>query len=63
MIGLYAFLVLFVGVPLLVYLSDRRRRRRTQAELEDDAVRTARDGGLSVDSNLPAVGPPVGPLQ
>ena len=40
-------LVVLIGIPALIYLSESRRRRRTQAELDDDAVRVAlgeRDG-------------------
>jgi hypothetical protein len=44
-IGLLAIAVVFVGVPLLVWLSDWRRRRRTQEERDDAAVRSAREGG------------------
>src|SRR6478735_6051507 len=37
-----AVLVIFLGIPALVYLSDRRRQRRTQAERDDEAVRVAK---------------------
>jgi hypothetical protein len=44
MVGLYARLALFVGIPGLVLLADRRRRTRTRSEQEDEAVRIAREG-------------------
>jgi len=44
MIGLWFLLALFVGIPAVVYGSERLRRRRTQAELEDEEVRLAREG-------------------
>ena len=41
---IFVVFVVFVliGIPALVYLSERRRRRRTQLEREDEAVRVAR---------------------
>lgn len=44
-IGLTFLVALFVGVPALVFASERLRRRRSTAELEDEAVRRGRDGG------------------
>jgi hypothetical protein len=37
-VGLAFILALFLGIPAAVYVADRRRRVRTQAELENDAV-------------------------
>jgi hypothetical protein len=53
MIGLYALLALFVGIPALVFLSDRRRRKRTRAELEDEAVRAAQGAAEGPGSHEP----------
>ncbi len=53
MIGVFALLVVFVAVPGLVYLTDWRRRRRTKAELEEEAVRAARDAGEGPGSHEP----------
>ena len=36
--GLAFILAMFLGVPAIVDLLDRRRRKRTQEEIEDDAV-------------------------
>jgi hypothetical protein len=67
-IGLYAFLALFVGIPMLVYLADwRRRRRRTRDEIDAEAVRVAREGSDGPGDhepmapglpNIPLGGPP-----
>jgi hypothetical protein len=40
MVAVLAVLFVLVGIPALVYLSERRRR--TQAELDDAAVRSAK---------------------
>jgi hypothetical protein len=42
MIFVVFVVVVLIGIPALIYLSEWRRRRRTQAELDDDAVRVAR---------------------
>jgi hypothetical protein len=66
MIGLWFLLALFVGIPALVFGSERLRRRRTRAELEDEAVRRARVGGDGPGDHeplaptLPAGPPPTG---
>jgi hypothetical protein len=36
-VGLAFVLAVFLAVPAIVYLLDRRRRKRTQDEIEDDA--------------------------
>jgi hypothetical protein len=68
MIGLYAFAALFIGVPGLVYLADWRHRRRTAAEMEDEAVRAAQAGSEGPGAHEPVapalpptfLGPPGG---
>jgi hypothetical protein len=56
-VGLAFILAAFLGVPAVVFLVDRRRRRRTQAELEDEAVWAAQhDEGPG--SHEPVVLPP-----
>lgn len=66
-VGLYAFVALFLGVPILVYLADWRRRRRTRDEMDAEAVRIAREGSDGPGDhepiapglpNIPIGGPP-----
>jgi hypothetical protein len=42
MILVYAPVFVLIGIPAIVYVSDRSSRRRTRAELDDEAVRSAR---------------------
>ncbi|HET7428171.1 MAG TPA: hypothetical protein VFJ66_01865 [Gaiellales bacterium] len=66
MIGLTFLLALFVGIPAVVFASERMRRRRSAAELEDEAVRRARKGGEGPGDHeplaptLPTLPPPSG---
>jgi len=53
MIGLGFLAALFIGIPALVYASERLRRRRTKAELQDEAVRIARQGSESPGDHEP----------
>jgi hypothetical protein len=59
-IGLGFLLALVLGVPALFYLLDRRRRARTDAERDDDAVWAAQhhEGPGTHD---PLSGPPIQP--
>ena len=50
-----AVLVIFLGIPALVYLSDRRRQRRTQAERDDEAIRVAKGASDGPGNNEPAI--------
>ena len=50
-----AVLVVFLGIPALVYLSDRRRQRRTQAERDAEAVRAAKGASDGPGNNEPAI--------
>lgn len=52
MVAVLAVLFVLVGIPALVYLSERRRRR-TQAELDDAAVRSAKGGSEGPGSHEP----------
>jgi hypothetical protein len=61
MIGLWFLLALFVGIPAAVFASERLRRRRTQAELEDAAVQRARDGAEGPGDHEP-LSPALPPL-
>jgi len=36
--GLAFILAVFLGVPAIIYLLDRRRRKRTEVERDDDAI-------------------------
>ena len=60
MIGLTFLLALFVGIPAIVLASERMRRRRSTAELEDEAVWRARDGGEAPGDHEP-LAPPLPP--
>jgi len=64
MVAVLTVVFVLVGIPALVYLSERRRKRRTQAELEDEAVRAAKGVNEGPGSrervNLTR---PAGPLQ
>lgn len=51
MVAVLAVLFVLVGIPALVYLSERRRR--TQAELDDAAVRSAKGGSEGPGSHEP----------
>lgn len=62
MIAVAALLLVLIGVPALVYLSDRRRSRRTRAELDDEAVRVAKGADDGPGSNEPVRLPRRGPL-
>ncbi|HET7428537.1 MAG TPA: hypothetical protein VFJ66_03735 [Gaiellales bacterium] len=55
--GLAFVLAVFLGVPAIVYLLDRRRRKRTQEEIEEEAVWAAQhDEGPG--THEPLSGPP-----
>jgi hypothetical protein len=61
--GLVAIAVVFIGVPLLVWGSEWRRRRRTQEERDDAAIRSARDGATGPgdhEPNAPRLPPTLG---
>ena len=62
MIAVIAVLFVLLGIPTLVYLSDRRRQRRTQAERDDEAVRVAKGASDGPGNNEPPVLPRRGPL-
>jgi hypothetical protein len=59
-IGLTFLLALFVGIPAVVFASERMRRRRSTAELEDEAVRRARESGEGPGDHEP-LAPPLPP--
>jgi hypothetical protein len=62
LIGLTFILAVFLGVPAIVYLLDRQRRRRTEDERDDEAVWAAQhDEGPG--THEPTSGPRVGPLD
>jgi hypothetical protein len=64
MVAVLAVLFVLVGIPALVYLSERRRKRRTQAELDDEAVRAAKGVNEGPGSREPVnLTRPSGPLQ
>lgn len=50
-----AVIFVLLGIPALVYLSDRRRQRRTQAERDDEAVRVAKGASDGPGNNEPAI--------
>ena len=57
MIGLAFLAALFLGVPALFYLLDRRRRARTEEEQADDAVWAA-EHHEGPGTHEPLSGPP-----
>jgi hypothetical protein len=63
MVAVSGLLFVLVGIPALVYLSERRRNRRTQAELNDAAVRAAKGVDEGPGSREPVnLTRPSGPL-
>lgn len=62
MIGLAFILVVFLGVPAIIYLLDRRRRNRTPEEQADEAVWSAQHHE-GPGTHEPTTGPRVGPLD
>ena len=57
MIAVLVVLFILIGIPAVVYLSDRRRNRRTSAELEDNALRVAKGASDGPGSNEPVTLP------